>query len=81
LRSSTSFAIGWRQSESVPPQTIRRAAATGVGSARELKKKRAELVRVLERLNGPDLSPGMACELRKRVAILEAEISELQARS
>ena len=43
-----------------------------------LAKKRAELVRVLERLQDPDLRPGIARELRKHVAILEREIAELE---
>ena len=42
-----------------------------------LAKKRAELVRVLERLQDPDLRPGMARELREHVAIIEREIAEL----
>ena len=44
----------------------------------QLKKKRAELARVLERLADQDLSPGMARELRKHVAALEREIAELE---
>jgi ATP-dependent DNA ligase len=43
-----------------------------------LIRKRQELARVLERLGGPDLSPGMARELRKHMAILVAEIAELE---
>ena len=43
-----------------------------------LAKKREELARVLERLRSPQLSPGMARELRKHVAILEREIAELE---
>ena len=43
-----------------------------------LAKKRAELVRVLERLADPDLRPGIARELRKHIAILEREIAELE---
>ena len=42
-----------------------------------LVKKRAELVRVQERLVDPDLRPGIAKELRKHVAILVQEIAEL----
>ena len=42
-----------------------------------LKKKREELARVLARLQDPNVSPGIAKELRKHVAILEAEIAEL----
>jgi hypothetical protein len=45
--------------------------------ARDLKKKREEWRRVVERLHGPDLSPGMARELKKQLALLEAEIAEL----
>ena len=44
---------------------------------RALRKKREELARVLERLRSPGLTPGMARELRKHVAILEREIVEL----
>jgi len=47
---------------------------------RELKKKRDELARVVERLQDPDVSPGMVKELRKHVAILEAAIARLTAR-
>jgi bifunctional non-homologous end joining protein LigD len=43
-----------------------------------LAKKRAEPARVLERLQDPDVRPGMAKELRKHVAILEREIAELE---
>ena len=39
-----------------------------------LAKKRQELARVLEHLQSPGLSTGMARELRKHVAILEREI-------
>jgi len=46
---------------------------------RVLAKKRAELVRVLERLADPDLRPGIARELRKHVTILEREIAELES--
>ena len=42
-----------------------------------LAKKRQELARVIERLRSPQLSHGMARELRKNVAILEREIAEL----
>ena len=45
---------------------------------RTLKKKREELARVMERLASPQLSHGMARELRKHVAILEREVSELE---
>jgi hypothetical protein len=45
---------------------------------RELKKKREELRRVMERLQGPDLSHGMARELRTHVETLEREIGELE---
>jgi len=45
---------------------------------RELKKKREELARVVARLQDPDVSPGIVKELRKHVAILEAEIAELE---
>jgi ATP-dependent DNA ligase len=45
---------------------------------RELKKKREELARVEEHLLSPGLSQGMVKELRKHVAILEAEIAELE---
>jgi hypothetical protein len=41
-------------------------------------KKREELARVRERLQDPDLRPGMARKLRKHVAILEREIAELE---
>ncbi len=43
-----------------------------------LKKKREELARVMERLASPNLSPGIARELRKQVTILEREIAELE---
>jgi hypothetical protein len=44
-----------------------------------LIRKRQELARVRERLQDPDLRPGIARELRKHVAILEREIAELAA--
>ena len=40
-------------------------------------RKRAELARVLERLQDPDLRPGIARELRRHVTLLEREIAEL----
>jgi hypothetical protein len=40
-----------------------------------LAKKREQLARVLERLQSPGLSPGVARELRKQIAILEREIA------
>ena len=43
-----------------------------------LIKKREELARVLERLQDPDLRQGLAHELRRHVAILEREITELE---
>ena len=43
-----------------------------------LANKRAELARVLERLQDPDLRPGIARELRKHIGILEREIAELE---
>ena len=43
-----------------------------------LAKKRAELARVIERLQSPPLSHGIARELRKQQAILEREIAELE---
>ena len=43
-------------------------------------KKREELARILERLEDPDLRPGMAKELRRHVVILEREITELKQR-
>jgi ATP dependent DNA ligase domain len=43
-----------------------------------LAKKRQELARVLERLQSPGLRQGIARELRKYVALLEREISELE---
>ncbi len=43
-----------------------------------LARKRQELARVIERLQSPPLSQGMARELRKQVAILEREIAELE---
>src|SRR5262245_3060003 len=49
------------------------------GHERELKKRREGLGRDLERLQGPDLSPGIARELKKHQAILEREIAELVA--
>jgi hypothetical protein len=49
---------------------------------RALKKKREELARVQERLQAPDLRPGIARELRmrKHIVTLEREIVELGAR-
>jgi len=44
-----------------------------------LAKKLKELARVLERLEEPDVSPGLAKELRRHQALLEAEIAELTA--
>ena len=46
--------------------------------AQTLAKKRQELVRVLERLRSPQLSHGIARELRKQQATLEREIAELE---
>ena len=43
-----------------------------------LIRKRQELARVRERLQAPDLRPGIARELRKHVAVLEREIAELE---
>ena len=43
-----------------------------------LTKKREELARVLESLQSPGLSPGMARELRKNAAVLEREIAEIE---
>ena len=43
-----------------------------------LKEKRDEPARVQERLRSPDLRPGIERVLRKRVAILEREIAELE---
>ena len=43
-----------------------------------LAKKRVELARVLERLQGAGLTTGMTRELRRHVAILEREIGELE---
>jgi hypothetical protein len=43
-----------------------------------LAKKREELARVTDSLRSPDLSPGMARELRKHVVVLEREIAELE---
>ena len=40
-----------------------------------LAKKREELARVQERLQAPDLRPGIARELRKHLTILEREIA------
>jgi len=45
---------------------------------RALAKKREELARVPELLQGHDVRPGIAKELRKHVAILEREIAELE---
>ena len=42
-----------------------------------LIKKLEELARVLERLQDPELRPGIARELRWHVAILKREIAEL----
>jgi len=53
-------------------------AAAGRRRERELQKKNAELARVLECLQGPDLSPGLARELKKQATILEAQIAELE---
>ena len=43
-----------------------------------LAKKRAELIRVIERLRTPPLSHGIARELRKQMAVLAREIAELE---
>jgi hypothetical protein len=43
-----------------------------------LIRKRQELARIRERLQAPDLRPGIARELRKHVGILEQEIAELE---
>jgi hypothetical protein len=43
-----------------------------------LAKKGQELARVLERLQLPGLTPGMARELRKNAASLEREVVELE---
>ena len=52
-------------------------AKAGGRAQKTLAKKREELARVQERLQDPDLRPGMAGELRKHIAILEREIAEL----
>jgi hypothetical protein len=39
---------------------------------------RAELARVLERLDAGDMRPGIARELRKQLAVLERDIAELE---
>jgi len=44
---------------------------------RQLKKKSEELARVVQRLQDPVVRPGIVKELRKHVAILEAEIARL----
>jgi len=46
---------------------------------KQLKKKTEELARVRESLNRPDLTPGMARELRRHEVDLEQEITELEA--
>jgi ATP-dependent DNA ligase len=45
-----------------------------------LVRKRQELARVRERLQDPDLRPGIARELRKHIVILEREIGELEGK-
>jgi ATP dependent DNA ligase domain len=47
---------------------------------RALKKKTEELVRVREQLQHQDVRSGLPKELRKRVAILKAEIAELKGK-
>ena len=47
---------------------------------RNLKKRREELRRVLERLPGPTMSPGMLKELRHYQALLESEIGAFEGR-
>ena len=42
-----------------------------------MAKKREELARVLERLQAPDVRPGLAKEFRQRQAVLQTEIAEL----
>jgi hypothetical protein len=48
---------------------------------RTLARRREELARVQERLQAPDVQPGVARELRKQVTILEREIAELNSRN
>jgi hypothetical protein len=43
-----------------------------------LAKKREELARIVQRLQSPGLTTGMARELHKHVGILEREIAELE---
>ena len=43
-----------------------------------LVRKRQELARVRERLQDPELRPGITRELRRHVAVLEREIAELE---
>ena len=56
----------------------RKPAPTLTDDQTVLIRKRQELSRVRERLQDPDLRPGIARELRTHVAVLETEIAELQ---
>jgi bifunctional non-homologous end joining protein LigD len=69
---------GWREANQFRHKLFEgRQNSEPDSGARDLKKKREELRRVVERLHGPELSVGMARELKKQQALLEAEIAEL----
>jgi hypothetical protein len=68
---------GWRRDNEYRHKLFEGHKPRGPGE-RTLDKKGAELARVRERLQVPDLRPGIARELRKHIAILEREIAELE---
>ena len=68
----------WRRAHAERWRVFEEAKLGLTEGERALKKKIEELMRVREHLQDPSLGEGMARELRKHVAILEAEIAELQ---
>lgn len=63
------------------------SASTAAADARDhnicryLFASLCELARVRERLRTDDLTPGIAAELEKHVAVLEQEIGKIEGRS
>ncbi|HJZ29458.1 MAG TPA: hypothetical protein VKF35_00025 [Hyphomicrobiaceae bacterium] len=54
------------------------AGRQSASTSAHLAKKREELARVLERLQAPDVRPGLAKELHRHVTIPEREIAGLR---
>jgi hypothetical protein len=78
------WALGAVSVIGIPGQIILGGLSDRVGRERPLPllliKKREELRRVRERLQDPDLRPGMERELRKHVEILERGTGELDGK-